>query len=50
LNATPFSDSEVAFLLGFQDTTSFYRAFKSWTGMSPGEYRRQPQPGGAPAS
>ena len=27
--------SEIAFLLGYTDTNSFYRAFKSWTGMTP---------------
>lgn len=27
--------------LGFKDTSSFYRAFKSWFDMTPGEYRQQ---------
>ncbi|WP_137825511.1 AraC family transcriptional regulator [Brevibacterium sp. 2SA] len=27
--------AEIAFLLGYTDTNSFYRAFKTWTGMTP---------------
>lgn len=27
--------SEIAFLLGYNDTNSFYRAFKTWTGLTP---------------
>jgi AraC-like DNA-binding protein len=30
---------EVAYLLGFQDGNSFSRAFRDWTGKTPGEYR-----------
>ncbi|RYD41262.1 MAG: AraC family transcriptional regulator, partial [Verrucomicrobiaceae bacterium] len=30
---------EVTCLLGYQDTTSFYRAFRDWAGISPGEWR-----------
>lgn len=30
---------EVTCLLGYQDTTSFYRAFRDWAGVSPGEWR-----------
>lgn len=32
---------EVTYLLGYQDTTSFYRAFKAWAGVSPGEWREE---------
>jgi AraC-like DNA-binding protein len=34
------SVTEVAFLLGFADTSSFARAFRRWTGSSPSEYRK----------
>jgi len=30
---------EISILLGYQDSNSFLRAFKSWTGITPGEYR-----------
>ena len=29
------STSEIAFLLGFEDPNSFYRAFMAWTGQTP---------------
>jgi AraC-like DNA-binding protein len=32
---------EVAFLLGFEKPSSFHRAFKRWTGITPGEFRKQ---------
>lgn len=31
---------ELAFLLGFADTTSFYRAFRRWTGTTPELFKR----------
>ena len=34
------SVSEVAFLLGFNDLSAFYRAFKRWTGQTPVQFRR----------
>lgn len=37
--------AEVADRVGFRETSAFHRAFKKWTGVSPGAYRR----GGAPA-
>lgn len=30
---------EIAFLLGFQDATSFHRAFRVWEGVTPGRWR-----------
>ncbi|WP_207485488.1 AraC family transcriptional regulator [Arenibaculum pallidiluteum] len=36
---------EVTYLLGYQDTTSFYRAFKDWSGISPGEWRARIEAG-----
>ena len=35
------SIAEVAFLLGFSDQSSFNRAFRRWTGDSPGRWRRR---------
>jgi AraC-like DNA-binding protein len=31
--------NEAAFLLGFEDANSFYRAFQGWEGTTPGEWR-----------
>ncbi|CAN7355873.1 AraC family transcriptional regulator ligand-binding domain-containing protein [Agrobacterium tumefaciens] len=40
LLADPTTDiEEVACLLGYQDTTSFYRAFREWEGMPPNRWR-----------
>ena len=33
--------NEAAFLLGFADANSFFRAFQNWEGTSPGEWRTQ---------
>lgn len=38
-----YSISEVAFLAGFSEQSSFNRAFKRWVGESPGAYRRGAQ-------
>ena len=35
------SVAEIAGLLGFQETSAFHRAFKKWSGVQPGEYRRR---------
>lgn len=34
-----YSQAQIAFMVGFADQSNFARAFKRWTGMSPGEYR-----------
>lgn len=40
-----YSVSEVTYLLGFSDTSSFSRAFRRWTGKAPSAHRARP---GAP--
>ena len=39
LRSPEMSIGEIGFLLGYSDVTAFQRAFKSWTGFSPGAYR-----------
>lgn len=41
MNRSELSITTIAILMGFQDSSAFHRSFKKWTGMSPGEYRRQ---------
>lgn len=36
---------DIAYLLGFSEQSAFQRAFKRWTGTTPGEYRRHPPSG-----
>ena len=31
----------IAALMGFQDNSAFYRSFKKWTGLTPGQFREQ---------
>ena len=37
------SVTEIAFVLGFADTSTFSRAFRRWTGMSPREFAQRPR-------
>ncbi len=40
LKKSNMSQSEIAYLLGYSDVSSFASAFKRWTGQSPGESRQ----------
>lgn len=40
LKDSSYSQAQVAFMVGFSDQSNFARAFKRWTGMSPGEYQK----------
>lgn len=50
LRERELSIAEVGFLLGFAELSSFYRAFKRWTGRTPAEFRNEAtdSPGVAP--
>ena len=41
LRSDDYTQSEVAFMLGFTDQSNFARAFRRWTGMTPGEFRKE---------
>ncbi|WP_292931677.1 AraC family transcriptional regulator [Noviherbaspirillum sp.] len=41
LKQKKLSIAEIAFLLGYQEQSSFTHAFKDWTGMNPGAYRER---------
>lgn len=40
MGSPQLSINDVAELMGFDDPSAFFRSFKRWTGMTPGEYRR----------
>ncbi|ASK34385.1 AraC family transcriptional regulator [Alcanivorax sp. N3-2A] len=40
LSKAELSIDEIALLMGFSEASSFHRAFKKWTGMTPATYRR----------
>ncbi|KZW99216.1 AraC family transcriptional regulator [Pseudoalteromonas luteoviolacea] len=44
LSKSHVSLGEIAFLLGYQESNSFIRAFTGWHGVSPGSYREQLAP------
>jgi AraC-like DNA-binding protein len=41
LCSTRLSMTDIGLLLGFREASAFRRAFKAWSGLQPGEYRRQ---------
>lgn len=49
LHHTQLSATEIAYLLGFDESTSFFRAFQRWTGTTP-EAMRQQSAGPSPAA
>jgi AraC-like DNA-binding protein len=40
LDEGELSIGEVAFLVGYSDTSAFHKAFRRWTGHSPRDHRR----------
>lgn len=41
LHTATLRTTEIAYLLGYEDTNSFYRAFKTWTGTTPDTLRTE---------
>jgi AraC-like DNA-binding protein len=39
LAKSEMSGGQISFLLGFEDPNSFFRAFHSWTGLTPNQMR-----------
>jgi len=46
LQRTSVPLGEISFLLGFEESNSFFRAFNDWTGRTPEAVRREANPGG----
>lgn len=44
LRTSNLRNEEIAYLLGYSDPNSFYRAFVRWTGTTPSDVRRLPAP------
>lgn len=40
LKSGDYSNAQIAYMLGFSDQSNFSRAFKRWTGKSPGEFQK----------
>ena len=48
LQKSNLSTTDIAFLLGYSESSAFQRAFKRWTGQTPKEFKRSIQPDSIP--